>query len=302
LLALDARSGASVDWAGSTSGGAVLALCATPAGLAAGGTFASAGGQPRSNLALLDRASGLATDWDPGADGAVSAFALAGTTLYCGGDFNTIGGEPRARLAALSLATGGPEPWDPGANAGVRALAFQQGIVYAGGGFTTAGGQPRVCLAALHPATGAALPWDVAIELGHSVLAVSVAGGHVFAGGTQVSAGAEPTRGFGAFLAPEPLLDVRGSGPRRARGEIRVEPQPARTVAQVKLTLPRETEAEIGLYDLTGRRLAILEPWGHRPAGEVTIALEARKLQPGIYLVRAVTPEGDLAGKLVVVP
>jgi hypothetical protein len=73
-------------------------------------------------------------------------------------------------------------------------------------------------------------------------------------------------------------------------------------VAQVRLKLPRETDAEIGLYDLTGRKLAILQPWGHRPAGEVTISLEARQLQPGIYLVRAITPEGDIAGKLVVLP
>ena len=302
LLALDARTGARVPWGGSTSGGAVLALCATPAGLAVGGTFATAGGQPRSNLALLDRATGLATDWNPGADGAVTAFALGGATLYCGGDFGRVGGEPRARLASLSLATGEPEPWDPGANAAVRALAFQRGILYAGGGFTTVAGQQRVCVAAIHPATGEVLPWNGSIGLGHIVLALSIAGGHVFAGGDQVSAGAEPARGFSAFVAPDPVLDDGSRSARRSHGVLRVEPQPARAVAQVRLKLPRETDAEIGLYDLNGRRLAVLQPWQHHPAGEVTIALEARKLQPGIYLVRAVTPEGDIAGKLVVLP
>jgi len=46
----------------------------------------------------------------------------------------------------------------------------------------------------------------------------------------------------------------------------------------------------------------VLDPRNHRPAGEVTIALEARRLLPGIYIVRATTPEGDVAGKLVVLP
>jgi hypothetical protein len=174
--------------------------------------------------------------------------------------------------------------------------------VFVGGGFTTVGGQARVSLAAVHPETGAALDWDGAIGLGHSVLALAVAADRVFAGGSQVTTGPEPTRGFTALTAPEPLLDVAEPGARAARGTLRVEPQPARSVAQVRLKLPHETEAEIGLYDLTGRKLAILEPWGRRAAGEVTIALQARQLQPGIYLVRAITPEGDIAGKLVVLP
>jgi hypothetical protein len=290
------------DWPGSTSGGPVLALCPTPVGLAVGGTFTTASGEPRANLAMLDRASGLATAWDPGADAGVWAFALSGSTLFCGGDFGTIGGAPRARLAALSLADATVRAWVPGANANVRVLAVSQGIVFAGGDFTTAGGQARVCLAALHPETGAALDWDGGIGLGHSVLALAVGAGRVFAGGSQVTAAAEPTRGFTAFASPEPLLDVAAAGARADRGTLRVEPQPARAVAQVRLKLPHETEAEIGLYDLTGRKLAVLEPWGRRPAGEVTIALEARQLQPGIYLVRAITPEGDIAGKLVVLP
>jgi hypothetical protein len=308
LLALAARTGTALDWGGTTSGGPVQALCVTPAGLVVGGSFTSAGGEPRANLALLDRTSGLATDWAPGADGPVWALALAGTTLYVGGDFSTCGGEPRARLAALSLDDGSAEDWDPGANAEVRALACGvpggagSGIVYAGGAFTRVGGEARTCVAALRPETGAALPWDGAIGLGHSVLSLAAAGTHVFAGGTQVTADTEPTAGFTALSAPPPSRDVSASARHSERGTLRVEPQPARTVAQVRLRLPYETDAEIGLYDLTGRKLAILEPWGHRAAGEVTISLTARQLQPGLYLVRAITPEGDIAGKLVVLP
>lgn len=302
LLALDARSGAPVAWAGSTSGGAVQALCPTPAGLAVGGTFTSAGGQPRSNLALLDRTGALVPDWDPGADGAVTALAVAGSRLYCGGDFTLIDGTPRSHLAAISLESGAVESWDPGANAPVRALGFDRGVVYAGGEFTTVGGRPRVCLAALDPETGDALPWDAAIGLGHSVRAVEAEGTHVFAGGTQVTSGTESARGFAALLRPEPAPDTEDARARSGRGTLHVEPQPAKSVAQVRLRLPRETDGEIGLFDLTGRRLAVLVPWGHHSAGEYTVDLEHRQLQPGIYLVRAITPEGDLAGKLVVVP
>ena len=302
LLALDARSGAPVAWDGSTSGGPVLSLCTTPAGLAVGGTFTSACGQPRSNLALLERTGALVPDWDPGADGAVTALALAGSRLYCGGDFTRVGGAPRSHLAALSLESGAVESWDPGANASVRALGFDGRIVYAGGEFTTAGGRPRTCLAALDPETGDALRWDGAIGLGHSVLAVEADGDHVFAGGTQVTSGSEPARGFAALLGPEPAPDAAEPNARPGRGTLHVEPQPARSVAQVRLRLPRETDGEIGLYDLTGRRLAVLVPWGHHSAGEYAVDLGHRQLQPGIYLVRAITPEGDLAGKLVVVP
>jgi hypothetical protein len=146
------------------------------------------------------------------------------------------------------------------------------------------------------------LPLDAGIGLGHQIMSVNAAGGSTFAAGSQTVAGTEPTQALTVVAGPDPLLAVGDAGKRNDRGSLRVDPQPARTVAQVKLRLPRETEAEIGLYDLTGRRLAVLEPWGRRPAGEVTISLQARQLQPGIYLVRAITPEGDIAGKLVVLP
>jgi len=106
LLALEARTGVPATWEGSTSGGPVLALCPTPSGLAVGGAFTSAGGQPRSNLALLDRSGALVPDWDPGANGTVTSLALADSKLYCGGDFTRIGGEPRFHLAALWLDSG----------------------------------------------------------------------------------------------------------------------------------------------------------------------------------------------------
>src|SRR5262249_10953929 len=54
LLALDAATGAEIPWGGTPTGGEVQVLLATPAGLAVGGSFTSAGGQPRAGLAMLD--------------------------------------------------------------------------------------------------------------------------------------------------------------------------------------------------------------------------------------------------------
>jgi len=301
VVALRTATGAEIPW-GVPVDAIAYALEATPAGLVVGGVFTSLGGEARTHLAMLDYATGLATSWDPEPDGAVWSLAAAGNTLFCGGDFTSIAGRSRARLAAIALDTGEPDAWAPAANATVRALTFQQGVLFVGGGFTTVAGQPRTGLAALDPARGAVLPLDAGLGLGHSVLSVASAAGHTFASGSQTSAGGEPTQALTVVAGPDPVLGSAGPGTRADRATLRIEPQPARTVASVKLRLPRETDAEIGLYDLTGRRLAILEPWGHRPAGEVTVALEARKLPPGIYLVRAITPEGDIAGKLVILP
>ena len=277
------------------------ALQVTPAGLAVGGEFTSIGGQPRHDLAMLDLSTGLATAWAPEPDGPVRSFALAGSALFCGGDFSHVGSEARARLAALTLDTGAPLAWNPGADTTVRSLALHQGVLYAGGSFSTIGGQPRTRVATLDPSTGATLPLDAQILPGRDVFSVTPVAGRLFISGSQFSAGSEPTWGLTVVPAEDPLLGVEPGG-LIGRASLRVEPQPARTIARVSLTLPRATDVEVGLYDVSGRRLAVLAPRGHRPAGELTLSLEARRLRPGVYLVRASTAEGDITRKLVALP
>jgi len=300
VIPVSTATGAEVGGWGVANDAKAYALAVTPTGLLVGGVFTSLGGQARTNLAMLDHATGLATAWDPEPNDAVWSLAAAGNTLFCGGDFTTIAGQPRSHLASVALDSAAAGAWEPGANATVRGLTFDQGVLFAAGSFTSLGGQARSCFAAVDPTRGAVLPVDLGIEPGHTVYAVAHAGGRMVAVGSQTTAGVEPTLALTALAGPDPVLVVDGPRERRDRGTLHVEPQPARTVAEVRLKLPRETDAEIGLYDLTGRRLAILDPWNHRPAGEVTISLEARKLPPGMYIVRAITPEGDVAGKLVV--
>jgi hypothetical protein len=181
----------------------------------------------------------------------------------------------------------------------VRSLVFDQGIVYAGGGFTSLAGTSRVCVAAVSPASGAALPWDAALQTGHTVMTVAAGGGHVFAGGTQVATGSEPTEGFSPVIGPDPLLDVpaeHGSGTRLA---LRVEPRPVRAVARIRFRLQHSTDVEIGVYDLAGRRVAVVDPRRHREAGEYSVPLEPAGLRPGLYLVRVSTREASAAERMI---
>ena len=104
---------------------------------------------------------GLATAWNPNANGTVYALAVSGSTVYAGGDFTSIGGQARNRIAALDATTGLATAWNPNANSyRVDALAVSGSTVYAGGYFTSIGGQARNRIAALDAATGLATAWN----------------------------------------------------------------------------------------------------------------------------------------------
>jgi hypothetical protein len=122
------------------------------------------GGQRRASVAALDATTGVATAWNPAADGEVFTLAVDGQTIYAGGSFSTIGGHARNYVAALDATTGLATAWDPGADAlysfYVHALVVSGSTVYAGGHFNAMGGQPRENLAALDVTTGLATAWN----------------------------------------------------------------------------------------------------------------------------------------------
>src|SRR5262249_58275132 len=74
----------------------------------------------------LDATNGLATAWNPGANGPVSALAVSGSTVYAGGDFTSAGGQPRTDIAALDAATGLATAWHPAANRPLSPLAVSR--------------------------------------------------------------------------------------------------------------------------------------------------------------------------------
>jgi len=155
----------------------------------------SIGGAIRNRIAALDADTGLATNWDPGANQGVRAIVVDGNTVYVGGGFSTVGGggeglTSRSGLAALNASTGVATDWDP--NAGgqqVLALAKSGNTVYAGGQFTTIGGITRHRIAAINANTGAATAWDPAAS--STVNSIRVVGSTVYVTGTFTSIGGQ---------------------------------------------------------------------------------------------------------------
>jgi trimeric autotransporter adhesin len=133
--------------------------------LYAGGSFASAGGDPASGIARWD-----GTQWSPVGLGVVGeVYALAafdggdGPRLYAGGTFSEAGGNDAAHIAA----------WDGNAWAplgdGVDGDVFALGVfddgggsrIYAGGYFLNAGGAPAAALATWDGAAWSAMDQGV---------------------------------------------------------------------------------------------------------------------------------------------
>jgi hypothetical protein len=300
LVALDPANGNTVAWGASATGGEVSALLPTPGGLAVGGTFTNAGGQPRARLAMLDLTTGLATSWNPGATGAVRALTRSGSTLYCGGDFLSAGGQPRSRVAAIDLGSGAATSWNPGADGTVFALNTDGTTLYAGGDFGTFAGQPRSRLAAVSVSSGSASSWYASVDpTGLRTLALG--GSRVFAGGSHSGVDVEPSTGMTTLIDLN-TVNVPTPPQPPIRLSLRVAPQPFHSVARIRFSLPRAAVVGLDLFDMSGRRVARVEPRRFREAGEHSASLERRGLAPGLYLLRVSTPEQSAETKVVVLP
>ncbi len=193
IAQLDA-TGAATGW-NPNANNAVNALAVNGSTIYAGGSFTSLGGVQRNFVAALDATTGVVLPWDPSASSAVFALAADSSTVYAGGAFTTIGGQSRNHIAALDPASGSATIWDGNANDFVWALAVDGSTIYAGGWFTNIGGQPRNHIAALDATTALATPWDPNASgpnfLQVEVLALTVSGSTVYAGGTFTSIGGQ---------------------------------------------------------------------------------------------------------------
>src|SRR5690606_32444976 len=67
---------------------------------------------------------------------------------------------------------------------------------------------------------------------------------------------------------------------------LHVHPNPARSSAHVTLTVPEASETQVTVYDMLGRKVALLHD-GPLAAGEHSWRFEGRGLPAGGYLVRA---------------
>ncbi len=68
-------------------------------------------------------------------------------------------------------------------------------------------------------------------------------------------------------------------------------PNPFNPATTLSFAVPAESEVELAVYDVMGRRVAVLVE-GALPAGEHQVAFDARGLSSGLYLARLVTPRG----------
>jgi hypothetical protein len=98
--------GGATPWDPNVGGGLVNTLVQDSAGSAVlGGSFIAMGAAPRNNLAQVDLVTGLASAWNPDANGGNVVTALPRPAmLFAGGDFQFVSGRPQRSFAAFCKA------------------------------------------------------------------------------------------------------------------------------------------------------------------------------------------------------
>jgi hypothetical protein len=112
IAALDAATGLATAWNVEFPGAGEVRALSVPAGgsvVYAGGQFTRAGGAERASLAALDRATGAALEWNPGADDTVRALLADDGSALVGGEFRALGATPQHGFGSFGIesATGG---------------------------------------------------------------------------------------------------------------------------------------------------------------------------------------------------
>jgi hypothetical protein len=254
------------------------------------GFFSTIAGESRRfGIAAVDATVGAATDWNPQSDDWVNTVAVIGNSVFVGGRFNSIGGQSRTNLAALDPVTGEATAWVANANSQVFAFAAIADTLYVGGSFFTIGDQLRNGLAALDVQTGTVLPWkpDLSIEEwqgggSHPVVrALLPIGQTLFVGGGFGRIGEDPTSGlasisFGPPPNPSPPL----------HGLMGLLPNPVRTCATVRYTLPVAALVTLTVFDIQGRRTATLLDHALQSAGTTEVTINAEGWREGFYFCR----------------
>jgi hypothetical protein len=147
------------------------------------GYFTNIGDSARNYIAALNLSTGIATPWNPNANGVVQTLLPYNSKVYAGGFFTNIGDSARTYIAALDSASGLATNWNPSPNNYVYALAASGSTLYAGGNFTQmmSDSSIRKYIAAFNVSTGKSLPWDTSAN--GSVRALAAANGNLYAGG-----------------------------------------------------------------------------------------------------------------------
>jgi hypothetical protein len=311
IAALDSASGTAIVWAPEASGG-VLAIAVSGNTVYAGGFFDYIGGQPRGSVAALDATSGLATDWTPNPPyrgGEVLALAVQGNTVYIGGSYTSMGDSARENIASVDATTGAVNAWKPQASGQDRvmkssyvyALAVDAGTVYIGGDYMYGSG--GAYLFAADAETGLATAWRAYALSGDPsfppiVHALTVGDGSVCIGGDFPSMGLQPQEGVAVLSTG--VLDAPLRTESRSLSLAQSFPNPARSHALIRFTLPLAGPVTLPFYDLQGRRVASLLDRAPRPAGLNEVRVQTAGWRPGCYFYRLEAGGARVTRKLVV--
>jgi len=174
------------DWAPAVEGKQFVSVAISellPAGddVLVTGEFVKAGGQSRTNVAMVGLNTGEATGWTADTDAAVHTAAIANGRVYLGGQFSKVGGVDRPHLAAVDLVTGAVDPWNPQPDRWVTHLSANSTGLYASGYFRRISGLARTNFAAFAITDGSLLPWNL-----HGIVIASPTGRPLLATETNV--------------------------------------------------------------------------------------------------------------------
>ncbi len=283
------------------------------------GPINAAGGEEREKFAALDAATGTVLAWNVNPveepNGAGQALAALGSRLYLGGSrLSAVGGEPREDAAAVVRATGEVLAWDPQEEGlAVFGLAAQpgpgggteEGVVYLVGSFDGIGGTEQRLAAAVDAETAALLAWDPQ-PTGGAVYNVVVAEAQqrVVLTGTFTNGLRGSGHAFVTALTPaRPFQTVAAEDEAAVPGRAALSaahPNPFRGAASLTLSLPSSQRVEVTLFDVLGRRVAVLHD-GPLTSGSHALTLDGSGLPSGVYVVRAVGERFTASRRVTVV-
>ncbi|UCH84853.1 MAG: T9SS type A sorting domain-containing protein [Candidatus Latescibacterota bacterium] len=95
------------------------------------------------------------------------------------------------------------------------------------------------------------------------------------------------------------IMDTPGQTPRFTLGAP--QPNPAASSTLIPFSLDEDGPVTITLYDVAGRRVAVLLDNEPRPAGDGSVALDAGKLPAGVYFVKMKNGQKSVSRKITIV-
>lgn len=182
------------DWAPSV-GGEVLDLAVSDTVVVVAGDFGSIGGQPRENLATVNRATGNPTLFAPEPDHVVTAVAIVDDVVYAIGYFSEMNGQPRNGLAAMESFLGNLLPLDPITSGAPNAILIEGDTMYVAGHLSVNEDPATRHVVSIDRLTGKADGVvDVVFSDGihGSVFALAAAGSDLYVGGRFTVMAGEP--------------------------------------------------------------------------------------------------------------